>query len=142
MYDINIEDGMVTLDGTPIGKLEQLLATLTKQTVSRAELDTCYAVAVALRKCCATYAAQKKADAEAVKTQAQADAEARAQAAEAQYAARAQELADEKARLADPFQWSPDDVEREAESNLQRALFVEAVKERTAEKLAEAGLLR
>lgn len=104
MYEVDIESGMVSLDGKPVGLASDLLATLTKEEVSRDELDTCYAVAVALHAATLAYVA----------------------AAET--------------RIADRTRWTQADVEREAEARLQRKLFEVAVKERTAEKFADAAL--
>jgi hypothetical protein len=104
-YEVNITDGMVTRDGEPVGKVEDLLATLTKDEVSRDELETCYAVAVALRRCCTEH------------------------------------LAAEAARLADPVRWTQEDVEREAQKNLERYRFEQAVKTRSQE-LIDAEVAR
>lgn len=100
MYEVDIESGMVTLDGQAIGKVEDLLATLTKDEVSRDELDTCYAVAVALRACTLSHC---------------------------------RDIAE---RLTDRSRWTPEDVEREAQANLERYRFTVAVEKRTQELIA------
>src|SRR5690349_3650711 len=103
-YEIDIECGMVTLDGEPVGKVEDLLATLTKDEVNRDELGTCYAVAVALRR-----------------------------DALAHVAAEAERLRTRKG-------WTAEDVEREAQANLEQAKFAAAVRVRTRELIAAEGI--